>query len=457
MATDVSGIVLHKLLTAPDEAIEVFPKLKPSFFSSGYLGIHRAILKFYKKHNTLPNFESLALVSREGIVKNSIIALEDLEVPEDLDWSILLEALVDQYTQEETLNKLDLFLDDVTAMDTKEIKQNLTNIIFHLEEKTHIAEEVYTFADLRLEESEELGVRVPLGFNNSFDALTGGIALTELVLIGGERGSGKSIVAVNIVDSQYMQGNTSILFSIEMRVQEVYWRMLASLSNVRFSAIRKNELTDEEISRVALTLKGMYINSDELYERYLETKNFTEYENALATEKELTPKNKIVIVDNQELTLADIDMNIHKLKSQVGDKLKVVVVDYVNQIEIEDIYDWKSQISLSKGLKILARKHNVVIVAPYQIDKTGEARFSKGLLDAVDVAIILKAGKDFISFETTKARNIPASKFASNMDWETLTISPTEAIIEHDEPEETEGEKKKFKGKVQKDNDDIPF
>ena len=343
-------------------------------------------------------------------------------------------------------------------MDTKEIKQNLTDIVFYLEEKTHVAEEVYTVADLTLAEDEELGVRVPLGINNTFDALTGGIALSELILIGGERGSGKSIVAVNIVLNQFAQGNTSVVFSIEMRAQEVYWRMLSAMSNVRFSAIRKNNLTDVEIGRVAKSLSTMYSDCEDLYTKFKTDRDYKEFERALASTKKLKPDNQMVIVDNQQLTLADIDMNIQKLKSQAGDKLKVVVVDYVNQIEIEDIYNWQSQITLSKGLKNLARKHNVVMVAPYQIDKTGEARFAKGLLDAVDMAITLKAGKDFIAFETTKVRNIPATKFASVMDWETLSLSPQDAVMSSDEEPEEESKVKSIGGKsITKDKDDLPF
>ena len=313
---------------------------------------------------------------------------------------------------------------------------------------------------MTLAEPEETGARIPLGINNTFDALTGGIALSELVFIGGERGSGKSIVAVNIVTNQYAQGNTSVIFSIEMRAQEIYWRMLSSMAGVPFSAIRKNNLTTIETDKVAKVVADMYVDSDELYSKYKTDLNYVSMEHELSQTKSLKPQNQMVIVDNQQLTLADIDMNIQKLKSQAGDKLKVVVVDYVNQIEIEDIYNWQSQITLSKGLKNIARKHNIVMVAPYQIDKTGEARFAKGLLDAVDMAITLKAGKDFISFETTKVRNIPSTKFASVMDWESLAISPQDAIIEGDSEE---GEEKTSKVKaignkeVVQGTDDMPF
>lgn len=468
MATDVSGIVLHKLLTEPNSALEFFPKLKPSFFGSGYLNIYTAVNKFYTKHNKLPSFYDLKLTIREGLTSSKLRALEELEVPEDIDWDILIDALIDQFTQEETLNQLDKFLDNITSIDTQEIKQQLTDIVFHLEEKTHLPEKVFTFADMMVYDEEEQHSRVFLGINNTFDADSGGIALTELVMIGGARGSGKSIIAVNICKNQYTQGNATIFFSIEMRAKEIYWRTLSSLASVRFSALRKGNLTPDEEDRVALVLKDMYVDSQELYNDYLESKDYKKLEVSLAREKKIKPDNRIVIVDNQELTLADIDMNIQKVKSQVGDKLKVVVVDYVNQIHIEDIYSWQSQISLSKGLKNLARKHNIAIVAPYQIDATGEARFAKGLLDATDIALTLKAQTSYIEFETTKTRNMAKTKFASPIDWETLNVLPQDAILsgpadeEEDEPSSNKFKPRKDKKESLPKNpkpkdDDLPF
>ena len=54
--------------------------------------------------------------------------------------------------------------------------------------------------------------------------------------------------------------------------------------------------------------------------------------------------------------MVTIDINIQKFKTRFGDKLKTVVVDYVNQINIPDIYNWQTQIMLSNKLKEFARK-----------------------------------------------------------------------------------------------------
>ena len=89
-------------------------------------------------------------------------------------------------------------------------------------------------------------------------------------------------------------------------------------------------------------------------------------------------------------------------------------------------------------MKALAEKHDVVMVAPYQIDANGEARFSKGILDSPDYAILLQAYKtaehggtdtvDAMKFSTTKARDVPPFEAASAVDWHTLKIKSEDNI-----------------------------
>ena len=96
---------------------------------------------------------------------------------------------------------------------------------------------------------------------------------------------------------------------------------------------------------------------------------------------------------------------LEKLKSKFGDNLGLVIVDYINQVLIDgyaDEYDWKAQVQVAKKLKNLARKYEVVIVTPYQIDKDGEARYSKAILDSPDIALILSKKDDIINFHSTK-------------------------------------------------------
>lgn len=436
--SDVAGIVLHNVLKNPESSIEIWPRLKIHFFNSDYEEIFRSINKYYNKHNTLPTFDDLKVTLREQSIIQKIVALELLDVSEDIDNIVATEALTDQYTQDETLNQLSKFVDNIPSYDTVEVKEELANILLDLEQKTETSEEIFLMNDIFVIDNEEVHSRVPLGLNNTFDAMTGGLSLTELIMIGGHRGSGKTVAACNIAVNQYNQGNVGLFFSIEMRYREIFNRFISVLSGVDNSKLRNMRCDVDDYMKIANARSNMFADSEEVLQDYIKHRDYEKFEIDLVKSKRLKPDNQLIIVDNQSLTMADIDLNITKFKMQFGDKLKVVVVDYVNQIQTPDIFDWKNQISMSKGLKSLARKHDVVMVTPYQTDTTGEARFAKGLLDAADVAANLEATDDYITFSSTKTRNIAPFNFNAPINWDTFEISPHDAVIESDDGETAE-------------------
>jgi len=367
---------------------------------------------------------------REGPASKTLATLRLTEVP-DVSAEVALDALIDQYTQNETVKLLDKFVDKLPLYDSNEIKDNLANIALTIEEKTHTSEKVFTMADMMLfQHPDDLEKeRVYLGLNNTFDAVLGGVARQELILIGGRRGAGKSITSSNIFVNQYECGNSSVYFSIEMTAMETMQRNLAILANVSLQGLKQNKLTDDEMLRVVKARAGMFEDSDQTILDFMRHRDRYRFEEQLVRQHTLKPDNQMIIVDDRDLTLSSIDLHIGKAKAKFGDKLKVVVVDYVNQIVLEgaDQYDWKPQIEVSKKLKNLARKYEVVLVSPYQIDKDGEARFAKGILDAADIALTMEAHDketNAITFETTKIRGGKEMAFTCPIDWDSLRISP---------------------------------
>lgn len=447
---DLSGLVLHNILANPDESIEAWAKLKLAFLSNEYTGIYSAINKFYNKHSRLPSFDDLDVALRDNLVKANIKALQKIDVPDDTSLDLVVDSLINEYAQDEAVKKLDGFLDNIVTLDAEEVKQELANILLHLEEKTHTSESVCLMSDIQIFDTEEdLAQQIPIGINNTFDAEIRA-STSELFMIGGHRGAGKSVVAVNITNNQYELGNVGLYFSIEMNKREVFNRSISALAGVPHSHIRNAELTSDDLAKIAKVRADMFQDAEGVLEYYNETRDYKGFETKLIKEHRLKEDNQIIIVDNQRLTLADIDMNIQKFKSQFGDKLRVVVVDYVNQIEIEDIYSWKQQISLSKQLKNFARKYDVLMVTPYQIDKEGEARFAKGILDAADSAVTLTANDQYISLKSTKTRSTNAFEIHSGINWSTLKIDPRDYIIPAAEPEEK-------KPKEDKSSEDVPW
>jgi replicative DNA helicase len=425
---DVSAVVLNKLLQ--EQSLDIWAKLKLVFLDPAYSSLYSVINKHYEKYNAIPNFDDLELTLREGPAAKTLATLKLTEIP-DVSAEIALDALIDQYTQNETVKLIDKFIDKLPLYDSNEIKENLATIALTIEEKTHTSEKVFTMADIMMfQHPEELEKeRVYLGLNNTFDAVLGGVARQELILIGGKRGSGKSITSSNIFVNQYESGNSSLYFSIEMTAYETMQRNLAILANVNLQNLKQNKLTDQELLRVVNARSGMFEGAESLVDDFLRHRDRFKFEETLIRNFKLKPDNQMIIVDDRDLTLGAIDLHIGKTKAKFGDKLGVVVVDYINQIVLEgnSQYDWQPQIEVSKKLKNLARKYEIVIVSPYQIDASGEARFAKGILDAADIALVMEAHEkdaQAISFETTKIRGGKEMAFTCPIDWDTLRISP---------------------------------
>lgn len=457
---DTSAIVLNKLLT--ERNLEIWAKLKLVFLDAAYSSLYSQINKYYEKYNAIPSFDDLELTLREGSASKTLAALKLTELP-DVSAEVALDALIDQFTQNETIKLLDKFVDKLPLYDTNEIKDNLANIALTIEEKTHTSEKVFTMADMFLfQHPDDMEKeRVYLGLNNTFDAVLGGVARQELILIGGKRGSGKSITSSNIFINQYESGNSSIYFSIEMTAMETMQRNLSILADVSLQNLKQNKLTDEEVLKVVRARASMFDGADEAVLEFMRHRDRYKFEETLVRQHALKQDNQMIIVDDRDLTLSSIDLHVGKAKAKFGDRLKLVVVDYLNQIVLEgsDQYDWKPQIEVSKKLKNLARKYEIVIVSPYQIDKDGEARFAKGILDAADIALTMEAHDketNAISFETTKIRGGKEMSFTCPIDWDTLRISPQSV----DKPQQQKDNVKRTKKDQLKQDDsaaDLPW
>ena len=452
---DIGAVVLHMLME--ERSLDGWARVKKDFFEESFNSLYTALNKFYQEYNSIPSFEELETVTRDIKTQKDLAAIQLLDVP-DIDLDLAIDALIDQYSQNEALKLLDNYIGSITVMDSLEVKEGLSSIVMTLDEKTHTDESVSDMSTLMLfqEEGADEHACIPLGINNDFDSKVGGAFREELIMLGGKRGSGKSLVSANMVANQYEMGNTAIYFTIEMTAMETFQRITSMLSGVPYANIRKNNLDAQEMNALAKVRADMFQESQSVYEQFLDNRDALAFERKLTSEYKLKEDNQIIIVDDRSLSLTSIDLQLQKAKAQFGDKLSLVVVDYVNQVETgigKDLYDWQSQIFASKKLKEFARKYDLAMVSPYQIDEGGGTRFAKGLLDSPDSAFLIDAhSKDdgAMTFTSTKVRSGPDLEFTSTMNWETLKLGPAtkqKPSGSSNEDEDGEGPKVKNIGK----------
>jgi replicative DNA helicase len=147
------------------------------------------------------------------------------------------------------------------------------------------------------------------------------------------------------------------------------------------------------------------------------------------------------MIDDESLTLNRIDHYCNMFSSKYPN-FNMTVVDYINIIKHDDQKDWKTQITIADNLKSLARKYDVTMISPYQIDASGEARFAKGILDSADRSFNFfppAEGEDRgldskITIHTTKIRNGKAMSFDVAMDWTCVKINPNSSALINEKP-----------------------
>lgn len=306
-------------------------------------------------------------------------------------------------------------------------------------------DELYDVATLDFFPDEDDFKIYPSGLSAEFDAVNGGFATQELILLGGRRGSGKSIISLNLAINRFLEGNTVAFFTIEMRYKEVYDRVLSIMSGVPFLDIFRNQLTAGQRVQIAKAkFEKMYKPSDNvnmLLKELESTKDFKTFDKRIKIVKPELTDHRLFMIDDESLTLNRIDHYCNMFSSKYPN-FNMTVVDYINIIKHDDQKDWKTQITIADNLKSLARKYDVTMISPYQIDASGEARFAKGILDSADRSFNFfppAEGEDRgldskITIHTTKIRNGKAMSFDVAMDWTCVKINPNSTAVINERP-----------------------
>lgn len=433
---NLSSILLKSIIADCD--METWAECEQHYFPVEYHVIWKTLNSHVQNHSKLPSFEELQLSIRDGQLRDKFASLEKVEYI-DIDNETLLEYLKNEYAQIEIMQQLEKYLENTIATESAaESIEALQDIVLDVESKVDTRPRNENMQRVELISSpDDLERNIVLGLNNDYDKIQT-FGTTDLILIGGRRGSGKSVTCANMAVNAYDQGKSSIYFTIEMDTQSTLQRMCSIATGVPAAAIRNGNLSLGEWQLVAEWMSSRFENGEKYFHDYLSHRDFRK----LQAELSENPLREVQldIVYNPSLTLANIRTELDKKMRKL--QPSVVIVDYINQVKRGGMsnnrmgqYDWTEQIEVSKALKTFAQEYEVPFVSPYQIDASGEARFAKGILDAADAAFTLDthAKEDnIISFNCVKMRNSEERNFTSVMDWTSLRIGPETGVIKRD-------------------------
>jgi replicative DNA helicase len=187
---------------------------------------------------------------------------------------------------------------------------------------------------------------VPTGFID-LDRQLAGLQPSNLIIIGGRPGTGKTSFALGLAAHAALEARTPVLvFSLEMSHRELTQRLLCSEARVDATRMRNGKLLESDWPKISHAVGRL-------------------------------GEAPIFIDDNPHLTIMEIRAKARRLKSREG--LGLIVIDYMQlmsgrsnaenrQVEVSE---------MSRGLKILARELNVPVIALSQLSRNLESRADK--------------------------------------------------------------------------------
>lgn len=177
-----------------------------------------------------------------------------------------------------------------------------------------------------------------------FDAMTGGLKESELIVIGARPSVGKSALMMNIGTNVVLADAKAVIaiFSLEMSKTSLHRRMLASVASVSARRAQMGWLSAEEKKKLSSALLA------------------------------LSDKN-LMIDDTPGITPMQLRAKCRRLKQQKG-QLDLVMIDYLQLMSGGRKVENRQQevATISRSLKALAKELKVPVVALAQVGRGAE-------------------------------------------------------------------------------------
>ena len=201
--------------------------------------------------------------------------------------------------------------------------------------------------------SERGIVGVPTGLKD-LDEKLGGLHKSDLVILAGRPGMGKTALATNIAfhaaqNIMSRQEKSSIaFFSLEMSSEQLSTRILSEQARIKSDDIRKGKVTEEEINRYIETSRNIY-------------------------------DLPLFIDETPAINIATLSNRARRIKRLFG--LSLIVVDYIQLMRSPSLNRNDNRVQevseITQGLKALAKELKVPVLALSQLSRAVEQRDMK--------------------------------------------------------------------------------
>jgi len=184
---------------------------------------------------------------------------------------------------------------------------------------------------------------VSTGFRE-LDKLTAGLQDSDLIIIAGRPGMGKTSFALNVAENAAIGANSPVaVFSLEMSKEQLVQRMLASRARIDLQKLRNGFLKDEDWGKLTTAVGTLY-------------------------------EAPIFIDDTPAQTVLEMRAKARRWKEEFG--LKLLVIDYLQLMRGRRGVDSREQeiSDISRSLKAMAKELHIPIIALSQLSRRTEQR-----------------------------------------------------------------------------------
>lgn len=205
--------------------------------------------------------------------------------------------------------------------------------------KNQIISELYK----SLDNKQTFGI--PTGLKK-LDAQINGWQKSDLIILAGRPGSGKSTAAMNFAVNAILKNNSVAYFSLEMSKEQLVGRLLSIVSELNSQDIIMKRLKEQQIK--ILIEKSNILNKLPLY-----------------------------IDESASLTTFEFKSKARKLVKEKG--VGLIIVDYLQLMDADNKKSSREQqiSEISRTLKLIAKELNVCVISLSQMSRDIEKRADK--------------------------------------------------------------------------------
>lgn len=181
------------------------------------------------------------------------------------------------------------------------------------------------------------------------DKLTSGLHGTDMIILAGRPGMGKTSFALNVCEAVALEAAMPVaIFSMEMPSTQLVMRFISSVGRLDQHRLKTGQLNDDEWQRLSYALGKLH-------------------------------EAQIFIDETPGLNPIDLRARARRLHRQCGGKLGLIVIDYLQLMTSHRESDNRAaELSeISRSVKGLAKELNVPIMALSQLNRSLEQRADK--------------------------------------------------------------------------------